>query len=493
MTDATQQVIHVRGPAEAIRPYAANPMYWQYKGKPVLLLGGSDRDNLFHWAGEDGRLAAHLDTLRACGGNYVRCTISSREYTPDGYRWDVLPYPFKRLDDGRYDLDQWDEAYWGRLRSFLAATHTRGIIAQVEVWDMWNEAGHSDQPGNGWYCSPWNPNNNVNYAWSDTLSLKPGRTAFYNGFHHAPVSQDRVLLARQCRFVGRLVDECLAYDHVLFQLDNESGIDFAVGRYWATFIRDRARAQGRAAYVCDSRRFHQPAPCVTTEFRDWHNPEIQVPVANPDVYTFCDISQNNGNGGQAQYDNLVWYRARVLEHGARPINHTKCYHFNWPTGADFGSGRVSPSDAEASAKMWRAIFGGAASIRFHRHTPFSPAGLREGFGLGTTAQTHIRSARLFTDAACVFGMAPAPARLTAREENEAYAMAAPGERYAVFFTGEGDRAVELDLQDACGVLRERWLNIGASRWEAERAAEAGGRHKLTAPGPGQWAVLLQRD
>ena len=30
-----------------IRLYLRNPRYWQYKSKPVLLLGGTDDDNLF--------------------------------------------------------------------------------------------------------------------------------------------------------------------------------------------------------------------------------------------------------------------------------------------------------------------------------------------------------------------------------------------------------------------------------------------------------------
>jgi len=31
--------------------YGKNPVYWQYKGKPVLLLGGSADDNLFQVGG----------------------------------------------------------------------------------------------------------------------------------------------------------------------------------------------------------------------------------------------------------------------------------------------------------------------------------------------------------------------------------------------------------------------------------------------------------
>jgi len=31
--------------SDRIRPYEKNPRYWQYKGQPVLLLGGSKEDN----------------------------------------------------------------------------------------------------------------------------------------------------------------------------------------------------------------------------------------------------------------------------------------------------------------------------------------------------------------------------------------------------------------------------------------------------------------
>jgi hypothetical protein len=44
--------------SDSIRPYPRNPSYWQYKGRSVLLLGGSREDNLFNHP--DG-LAEHLD------------------------------------------------------------------------------------------------------------------------------------------------------------------------------------------------------------------------------------------------------------------------------------------------------------------------------------------------------------------------------------------------------------------------------------------------
>lgn len=480
--------------AAQIKPYSRNPSYWEYHGKLLLLIGGSDRDNIFQWAHDGTKLTDHLDLLRTCGGNYIRCTMSSREYTREGYRWDVLPYPFAKVD-GKYDLRQWDDVYWSKLRTFLHETKKRDIVVQLEIWDRWNECGDSRKARFGWYDSPWNPNNNVTYDWSDSPLLKPGRTDFYNAFHYAAVKKDPVLLPLQQRFVAKVIDEVIdnGNDHVLFQVDNESGIGddtLEPDPYWACFVRQYAKSKGvDDIFVCSSRRFHRPTPYKATTFQDWDNPEVRVPIVNP-AFNFSDISQNNGTSGQTQYDNLLWYRSRVLEHGARPINHVKCYHFNWPIGDDFSRDRTSPTDAEAGAKFWRAVFAGAASIRFHRHTPTRPGGLREGFGLAPEGQRHLRSMREFVDAVHVFSMNPRNDLLSERVENEAYCLAEPGRQYAVFFTGDGDGRVRIELAPSEGPVQLRWLDIAASRWGQKTAVSRRGDYMLKTPGSGHWVAVL---
>jgi hypothetical protein len=477
-----------------IQPYHKNPMYWQYKGKPVLLFGGTDRDNIFQWANQGTRLIDELNLLKSCGGNYVRCTISSREYTPTAHRWDLLPYPFKKLPSGKYDLDQWDETYWDKLRTTFQETARRDIIAQVEIWDMWNESGDSEDPvgGLGWYCTPWNPNNNINYTWEDSPLLQRGKTPFYNPFFNAVLTNDPVLLPYQRKFIGRIIDESLASDNILYQIDNESGIDLAVGDYWARFIYERAGAAHKNVYVCDSRSLHWPSIYVTTVFQDFENPEIKTIITNPDLYRFCELSQNTGNSRQVQYDNLLWYRSKVKQFGMRPINHVKCYHFNWPTGGEYTKVRTSPSDAEAGAKFWRAVFGGAASIRFHRNSLFKQGGLKDGFGLTPEGQTHMRSMRMFVDAVDLFRMEPDNSILVDRTENEAYALVNPAREYAVYFTGEGDCQVGIDLTAVTQPLTETWLDVMGNVWSTGKTVESGKFHTLSCPNPGQWVVLLKR-
>ena len=62
---------------DRIQPYAKNRLYWQYREKPVLLLGGSDDDNLFQWTGK--KLTVQLDLIKSVGGNCVRNTMSDRD------------------------------------------------------------------------------------------------------------------------------------------------------------------------------------------------------------------------------------------------------------------------------------------------------------------------------------------------------------------------------------------------------------------------------
>ena len=96
---------------DAIQPDDENPRYWKYKGRRIVLLGGSDDDNLFQMPD----MEQHLDLLAACGGNYVRNTMSDR---PDkGHE----VYPFARNADGKYDLEQWNDEYWNRFLNFLHA------------------------------------------------------------------------------------------------------------------------------------------------------------------------------------------------------------------------------------------------------------------------------------------------------------------------------------------------------------------------------------
>ncbi len=496
-----------------IEPYAANPWYWQYQGKPIMLYGGSNRDNLFQWTsswaqsltGTATSLTDHLDRLQSLGGNYLRNTMSSRQYLPAGkFDWDSLPQPFTKVN-GKFDLNQWNPTYWDNLNALLSETQSRGMIVQLELWDRNNERGNSNATNaDPWRDSAWNPNNNSNYNWSDSPLLIEGSTGPANPFHLAANTNDPVLLPFQKRFVEKIIDTVIegGYDNVIYQVANESGIpgdDFSNNPnpnsilepdpFWAQKVIDYAASKGETAYVVTSRRFQKPNPYPTTTFQDANNPEIRVPIEN-NSFNFTDISQNNGNSGQLQYDNFVWYRNEVEQdvRGARPINNTKAYHFNWSTGTKFND-RTAGTDAEAGARMWRAVFGGAASFRFHRSTPTPSGKPRNGLGLTDESEEHLLGMTMLLDEIDIFTMEPHNDLLSSRSDDEAYSLASLGEEFAVFFTGDGNRSIQLDASSLGGSRQLRWLDVANSLW-TDAVAPTGPLVTLTTPGGGQWVAVL---
>ncbi|HCO95129.1 MAG TPA: hypothetical protein DIU00_14450 [Phycisphaerales bacterium] len=471
-------------PCNGIQVYSENPFYWSRDGKPVLLLGGSGDDNLFQWAGAEfgDKLSKHLDLLVSVGGNYVRNTMSSRYDAVNGYNDTHMAYPFKKLASGKYDLDQWNDDYWTRLDTFLKETYARTIFVQLELWDLWATIGKEP-----WSKQPWNPDNNVNYAYDNTV-LKRGASGDRQPFFDAVSGDtlDPVVKRYQDQFVGRIMEATLRYDHVLYQIDNESSFAYETSDYWARFMHSQADRRGKNIYVCDSRRFRSPSPYVTTNFCDWNNPDVHHPILHQDLYNYCDIAQNGGNIGQTHYDNLIWYRARLLEHSPRPINHVKIYKFIWPTGTSWHSRSEPDETIHATQRFWRTIFGGAASARHHRNKG------NWGIGLESRAQADIKSMSMLTEAMNIFRMEPDNSVLTARAENEAYLIVEAGKQFAVYFTGQADRSVQIDLGKAGPSFTKRWLDIEHSAWQAESTMSGGGHHTLTTPGPGQWAVLVKK-
>lgn len=434
--------------ADRIQPWPANPRYWQFKGRPVLLLGGSKDDNLF----QIPDLAAHLDDIRAAGGNYIRNTMSDR---PDqGFE----VYPFKQMPDGKFDLSQWNDDYWRRFENLLRWTAEREIIVQIEVWDRF------DYSGQNWEPHPYNPKNNINYTYAQSGFAEhypehAGRNK-QPFFFTTPTQRDNTVVRQyQERFVEKMLSCALTYDHVLYCMDNETSAQEEWGRYWAGFIRERAARAGKRV-------------CLTEMWDAWDlkSDEHKRTFDHPELYDFCDVSQNNQKRGQEHWDNFQWVRQRVAA-SPRPLNTTKTY------GAD--GGRYG-TDSDGLERFWRHVVGGAASARFHR--PDS------GLGLSRPAVNAIRAARKLEAVVKLWEVEPANLLLGDRAENEAYLAARPGHAYALYFTDGG--SVTLDLANAQGRFEVRWIDIASGDSGRHESVEGGRVVQVAAPGSGPWVAAI---
>ncbi len=451
-----------------IRPFAKNPRYWKYKGKPVLLLGGSKTDHIFLL--DD--LKQHLDEIAEVGGNYVRCTMSQREGL------DLKPH--KRLPNGKFDLNQWNRSYWTRFANCLKWCNERDIIVQIEVWDRF------DFSRDHWETSPWNPKNNVNYTYAQTGFARHyphHATRDLQPFFHTIPGMPRyapkldLVRRRQEAFVAKMLSYSLKYGNVLYCMDNETSTPAQWGKYWIDFIQAKAAEKGVDVYTTDM-------------FDDAWMAEkaVHARVIFDDArrYTFADISQvNSRNYGETHWKRLRWLIEQVNKKHPRPCNHTKIYGSGYKT---FGTG--GPEDGVE--RFWRNLIGGSAAVRFHR--PDS------GNGLNDLAKASIKAARILESLVPLWECAPHMELLSRRSRNEAYLAAKPGRDYALYFTNGG--SVGLDLSRAPGTFEITWISV--SMGITVRSSQRGGYRlmdttlkggavaTLAAPYRGGWVAALVR-
>ena len=146
-----------------------------------------------------------------------------------------------------------------------------------------------------------------------------------------------------------------------------------------------------------------------------------------------------------------------------------------------GTSDNMPGDevGESIRKFWRGLFSGVSALRFHR-----PPSL----GLSEPAQASIRAIRRMERHVRFWEMEPRPDLLRDRAPDSFYLMARPGAAYALYATDGG--AVRLDLRDANGPFRLRWIEIRSAQWREEEIVTGGSVVPIDAPGRGAWGAVL---
>lgn len=441
-------------PAE-IRSYSGNPRYWEYGGEPTILYGGSDEDNPFQWG--DPLWTDQLDLLTSLGGNYIRNVMSDREQYGSSLHPDRNDDARAFVDTGtdEYDLDQKNQTYFDRLDTFLQLCLDRDIIVQVELWDPW------DMDAEAWDTVPWNPANNINYTAAETIlqtSESDDPLTDENGFFDTvPDEQnDTIVLPYQEQFLEWVLDVTLQYPNILYTPTNEGREEDAWDIYWTGFVRDYA----------DKDVFVGPM----------HDPPESTVVNNED-FDFLDTSQHSESTTE-QHGNALDGDLDDTSANPIPINNTKLYDQN----------------DEGAAKLWRSIFCGSASARYHRGD-FGNANY--GLGLNDQAQAHIESMTNVLEKVDVFGLDlqrhhEVDHLLAHRDSDEAWLMANPGSVYLVFFPKKGSRTgnVELDVSDVSGDVQVEWRDIEGEIWHSTETL-AGDTVLLTTPTDGEhWAAVV---
>ena len=223
-----------RGPLRVSRE---NPRYFtDDTGRAVYLTGSHTWNNLVEMnppgASYTFDFQGYLDFLRQHDHNFIRL------WTWELVNWDtrgneqesptileVALHPWKRTGsalalDGKpkFDLTQFNEAYFGRLRERVAAAMEKNIYVSIMLFEGW---GIQFSPA-GFRNHPFYPNNNVNRLELDTADQ--ARLKIHE------LSSKKVLEIQEA-YVKKVIDTIHDLDNVLFEISNENHSQSTVWQY----------------------------------------------------------------------------------------------------------------------------------------------------------------------------------------------------------------------------------------------------------------------
>lgn len=205
-------------PVSAGEPIALHPdngHYFLWQGKPAVLVTSGE-----HYGAVlnlDFDYVRYLDTLAADGLNHTRTWLGTYREIPGSFHitqntlapepgrfacpWARSGEPGYRYGGNKFDLARYDEAYFARLRDFLAQADRRGVVVELNLFcPLYND--------DLWEASPMRASNNVNGVGDcpreESLTLKHPR-----------------LVELQDALVRKVIAETNAYDNLYYEICNE--------------------------------------------------------------------------------------------------------------------------------------------------------------------------------------------------------------------------------------------------------------------------------
>lgn len=193
-----------------------NPHYFLFRGKPAILIGSTEHYgavlNLdFDYVIYLNELAASgLNVTRTFSGAYIEPggAFGIKENTlaplPERYicPWSRSKQPGYANGGNKFDLSEWDEEYFSRLRGFVAEAGKRNIIVELDLFSNYYDTVQ-------WKLSPLNILNNINRVGNfkdhrEVLSMKHGE-----------------LLEVQENMVRKIIHELKDFDNLYYEVCNE--------------------------------------------------------------------------------------------------------------------------------------------------------------------------------------------------------------------------------------------------------------------------------
>ncbi|MEM9722373.1 MAG: hypothetical protein AAGA10_24105 [Bacteroidota bacterium] len=412
-----------------------NPHYFSFRGEPTVLISSAEHYGAVINTAFDYQ--TYLKTLHEEGMNYTRIFTGSYVEIPGAFgigNNTLAPSsgkflaPWKRVDEpgqyegeSKFDLTQWEEDYFSRLKAFVELAGTYDIIVEVTLFS-------SIYQDSNWERNPFNPKNNINPITSN-VDWKKANTLDNGGIFHFQKSM-----------VAKIVKELSSYDNVFYELQNEPWSDDP--QKVLRILRTLEPQPGTGDWF----KWAEEASQASLE---WQKALAQVIVdTEKNLPQKHLIAQNYTNFKYALTE--VDPNISILNfHYAWPETIGMNYAWDRPIGFD-ESGFAGSSDTTYLRQAWQFLLSGGATFNNLDYSFFvgkedgtglnqapgggSPA-LRKQLGYLATFMQSLDYVKMQPDPICVY---QAPGR-------EWHAISEKGKQYAIILSGNLGNKLQLDV------------------------------------------------
>lgn len=418
--------------AQPIALHPDNPHYFTYKNTPTLLITSAEHYGAV--LNRDFDYEAYLETMAEEGMNYTRIFVGSYVEIPGSFGIEsntLAPAtgrflaPWKRTeeaglyeDEKKFDLSQWEPAYFERLNDFVTQADERGIIVEVTFFC----ATYQDTY---WERNPFNPENNVNNL--PAVDRQQSNT-LANGS----------LTDYQKQLVNKVVTELNGFDNVFYEIQNEP---------WS----DDPQEAMRTLKTLDPEGLGWPkwAHTASEASLEWQRTiaeqiaatERQLPKKHLIAQNYCNF-RHSLEAVDSTIDILNF-------HYAWPEAVKMNYAWDRPISFD-ESGFAGQSDTTYLRQAWQFILAGGSILNNLDYSFYvgheDGTGENSAPGGGSTAlRRQLNYLHRFMDSLTYVRMQPDYSTVVHAPGVDVQCLSEAGKQYAIFLSGTATDWIKLDL------------------------------------------------
>jgi hypothetical protein len=465
------QAIPVTSPEQPLRLSAKNPHYFEFRGKPLVLITSAEHYGAV--LNPDFNYIRYLDALQKDGLNLTRLFVGGYREVPGsfGIKNNTLAPAIGRLHSpwarsseagysqggNKFDLNRWNDSYFARLKDFIVEAKRRNIFVEVTFTSsLYNEAI--------WSAHPLHPDNNVN-----------GTTL--RDYKRVHTLNNEGLLEHQEKLLRKIVRELNTLTNFYFEIQNEPWAD-------RTVTVDVVNPYLKPPAL---RQFPNSVDVADEESLAWQRRMAAIIVEEesrtPNRHL---IAQNHCNFG-CVLDSIDGNISIVNFHYAFPHSATSNYGWNKVLGYDETGFLGEHTDAGYRKQAWNFILSGGAVFN----------NLDYSFVVGSEDGTHVEPngpgggspelrrqlgiLKRFLEAFDLNGLAPANLAHLHAPGAMVRALASEGREYAMYLAGKGP--VSLGFTAPAGRYEVRWVSTTTGlRYPPAIVDHKGGVMTLASPG-----------